>query len=180
VRVTVLPSTSLIQDGYARAPGRVTVAAGSTICWLETIRFKVCGRPTVLMPDSGAEPWTLLGDDGDAVEPAERYLAYLASIERSPNTVRAYAVNLKLWFEFLAWAGLSWQLVGIEDVGPFRGLATGASVQRRGPKPGCLCCHGGLRGSGGRWPHSWEQGLLWGLSHRLSAPDFSQLRTKSS
>ncbi len=33
--------------------------------------------------------------------PAERYLAYLAAIERSPNTVRAYAVSLKLWFEFL-------------------------------------------------------------------------------
>jgi integrase/recombinase XerD len=71
------------------------------------------------MPGSGAESWTLLGDDGDVVEPAERYLAYLAAIERSPNTVRAYAVSLKLWFEFLAWAGLSWQQVGIEDVARF-------------------------------------------------------------
>ena len=45
----------------------------------------------VLMPGSGRESWTLLGDDGAVVEPAERYLAYLAAIERSPNTVRAYA-----------------------------------------------------------------------------------------
>ena len=73
----------------------------------------------VLMPGSGAESWTLLGDDGGVVEPAERYLAYLAAIERSPNTVRAYAVSLKLWFEFLAWADLSWQEVGIEDVARF-------------------------------------------------------------
>ena len=43
----------------------------------------------VLMPVSGRESWTLLGDDGGVVEPAERYLAYLAAIERSPNTVRA-------------------------------------------------------------------------------------------
>jgi integrase/recombinase XerD len=37
----------------------------------------------VLMPGSGRESWTLLGDDGEVVEPAERYLAYLAAIERS-------------------------------------------------------------------------------------------------
>jgi hypothetical protein len=48
----------------------------------------------VLMPVSGRESWTLLGDDGGVVEPAERYLAYLAAIERSPNTVRAYAVSV--------------------------------------------------------------------------------------
>jgi integrase/recombinase XerD len=30
----------------------------------------------VLMPHSGAEPWTVLGDDDAPVEPAERWLAY--------------------------------------------------------------------------------------------------------
>ena len=49
----------------------------------------------VLMPGSGRESWTLLADDGEVIEPAERYLAYLAAIERSPHTVRAYAVSLK-------------------------------------------------------------------------------------
>ena len=73
----------------------------------------------VLMPTSGAESWTLLSDDGEVVEPVERYLAYLAAIERSPNTVRAYAVSLKLWFEFLAWAKVGWADVGIEDVARF-------------------------------------------------------------
>jgi hypothetical protein len=62
----------------------------------------------VLTPGSGRESWTLLGDDGEVVEPAERYLAYLAAIERSPNTVRAYAISLKLWFEFLVQAAVSW------------------------------------------------------------------------
>jgi hypothetical protein len=38
----------------------------------------------VVMPVSGRESWTLLGDDGEVVEPAERYLAYLTAIERSP------------------------------------------------------------------------------------------------
>jgi hypothetical protein len=48
------------------------------------------------MPASGRESWTLLGDDGEVVESAERYLAYLAAVERSPHTVRAYAISLKL------------------------------------------------------------------------------------
>ena len=73
----------------------------------------------VLMPGSGRESWTLLGDDGEVVEPAERYLAYLAAIERSPNTVRAYAVSLKLWFEFLQHTGTSWDEAGVEDVARF-------------------------------------------------------------
>ena len=73
----------------------------------------------VVMPVSGRESWTLLGDDGEVVEPAERYLAYLAAVERSPNTVRAYAVSLKLWFEFLGQASVGWDEAGVEDVARF-------------------------------------------------------------
>src|SRR5208282_86295 len=73
----------------------------------------------VVMPITEAESWTVLGDDGTPVGPVENYLAYLSAIERSPNTVRAYAISLKLWFEFLAGAGLVWEQVGIEDVARF-------------------------------------------------------------
>lgn len=73
----------------------------------------------VLMPVTGRESWTVLGDDGKVVEPAERYLAYLAAIERSPNTVRAYAISLKLWFEFLQQTATSWDEAGVEDVARF-------------------------------------------------------------
>jgi integrase len=73
----------------------------------------------VLMPGSGRESWTLVGDGGAVVEPAERYLAYLAAIERSPNTVRAYAVSLKLWFEFLELTATRWDQAGVEDVARF-------------------------------------------------------------
>ncbi len=41
------------------------------------------------------EPWSVLGDDGIPVTPVERYLAYLTDTERSPNTVKAYAHDLK-------------------------------------------------------------------------------------
>jgi len=43
----------------------------------------------VVMP-SGAESATLLRD-GMVVKPTDRFLAHLTAIERSPNTVLAYA-----------------------------------------------------------------------------------------
>src|SRR5438132_10890549 len=73
----------------------------------------------VLMPGSVAESWTLLGDDQVLFEPVERFLGYLASIERSPNTVKAYAHDLKDWFTYLAGHGLDWQAVTVEDVAGF-------------------------------------------------------------
>jgi len=70
------------------------------------------------MPVTDAVSWTVLRD-GVPIEPVERYLAYLAALERSPNTVRAYALSLRLWFEFLEAAGVDWAAVGVEDVARF-------------------------------------------------------------
>jgi integrase/recombinase XerD len=73
----------------------------------------------VLVPASSLESWTVLGDDDLPVGPVERYLAYLTDIERSPNTVRAYAHDLKDWFTFLGLRGLDWREVALEDLGEF-------------------------------------------------------------
>jgi integrase len=73
----------------------------------------------MLMPGSGGESWTLLGDDQVPVEPVERFLSYLASIEKSPNTVKAYAHDLKDWFTYLAGHDLDWQAVTVEEVAGF-------------------------------------------------------------
>ncbi|AOS91627.1 integrase (plasmid) [Mycobacterium intracellulare subsp. chimaera] len=73
----------------------------------------------VISPVSSRESWTVLGDDDAPVDPIERYLAYLTDIERSPNTVKAYAHDLKDWFVFLAERGLDWRAVRLEDVGEF-------------------------------------------------------------
>jgi integrase/recombinase XerD len=70
----------------------------------------------VLMPGGGTESWTVLGEDYMPVEPVERFLAYLTSIERSPNTVKAYAHDLKDWFTYLVRRGLDWRSVTVEDV----------------------------------------------------------------
>jgi len=73
----------------------------------------------VVMPATEMESWTVLADDGAVVEPVEAFLAYLTALERSPNTVRAYALSLKLWFEFLDQAQVGWADAGVEDVARF-------------------------------------------------------------
>ena len=73
----------------------------------------------VVMPVTEVESWTVLDDEGVPLAPAERYLAYLSALERSPNTVRAYALSLRLWFEFLAAAGVNWEAARIDDVSRF-------------------------------------------------------------
>jgi len=70
------------------------------------------------MPFGDPRSWTVT-DDGSVVEPAESFLAHLHAVERSPNTVKAYAHDLRDWFEFLDQHGLVWSAVRLEDVGRF-------------------------------------------------------------
>jgi integrase/recombinase XerD len=73
----------------------------------------------VRMPVTDAESWTVLDDDCRPEPEIEQYLAHLAALERSPNTVRAYATSLKLWFEFLAQVDVGWAEAGVDDVARF-------------------------------------------------------------
>lgn len=73
----------------------------------------------VAMPFGDAESWTVLDEQWSVIDSAEGFLSYLHSVERSPNTVRAYAHDLRDYFEFLGQAGLRWSTVGLEDVGRF-------------------------------------------------------------
>jgi integrase len=73
------------------------------------------------MPDSETESWTVLGDDHVPLAPVEQYLAYLSWGEKSPNTVKAYAHDLKDWFVYLASRGVDWRSVTLEDVAGFVG-----------------------------------------------------------
>jgi integrase/recombinase XerD len=73
----------------------------------------------VVLPGPGTRSWTVLGDDDVPVGPVERFLAYLTDIERSPNTVKAYAHDLKDFWEFLGCRGLDWREGRLEDIGEF-------------------------------------------------------------
>jgi site-specific recombinase XerD len=67
----------------------------------------------VLDSESNAVSFTLIDATG-VVDPAVRYLA---ETERSPNTIKAHAHDLKDCFVFLDEYGRDWQSVKLEDVG---------------------------------------------------------------
>lgn len=73
----------------------------------------------VRAPDGGRSSWTVVGPDYRPVVAADRYLAWLTHIERSPNTVRAYAHDLKLFLSFLLENGYGWDEVTLEQLGEF-------------------------------------------------------------
>jgi integrase/recombinase XerD len=73
----------------------------------------------VVMPVTRAESWTVLDGGLVVVDAAERFLAHLSAIERSPNTVRAYACSLALWFEWLGLRARAWDAAEVEDVSEF-------------------------------------------------------------
>lgn len=72
-----------------------------------------------MMPYGERESWTVLDAGWSVIEPVEAFLSHLHAVERSPNTVRAYAHDLRDYFEFLGQAGLVWASVRLEDVGRF-------------------------------------------------------------
>src|SRR5215467_315293 len=73
----------------------------------------------VAVPGSGSLSWAVLGDDGVPVVPVDRFLAFLTDIGRSPNTVKAYAHDLKDYWGFLGFRSLDWREARLEDVGEF-------------------------------------------------------------
>jgi len=67
---------------------------------------------------SGAVSSTVLSN-GLVIEPVEQFLAHLSAIERSPNTVKAYAHDLSDFFSYLQIRDLEWTAVRLEDLGRF-------------------------------------------------------------
>jgi integrase/recombinase XerD len=67
----------------------------------------------------GPVSWTVIGSDRRPVAAIESYLAWLSHIERSPNTVRAYAGDLKAYWTFLESRGSRWDEPSLELLGGF-------------------------------------------------------------
>lgn len=63
--------------------------------------------------------WLVLGDDYLPIPPISDFLGYLRTIERSPNTIKAYAHHLKLYWEFLAATHLDWTTIGLTELAEF-------------------------------------------------------------
>ena len=65
----------------------------------------------------------VIGPDLRPVELIDEYLAWLTDCERSPNTVEAYAHDLRAFWMFLAERGLCWDQVGVMELGEFAAWA---------------------------------------------------------
>ena len=78
--------------------------------------------------------WLVLDDNYSPVEPISKYLRYLDSLERSPNTIAGYARNLKLYWEYLQESSLNWKEVNLEQLSEFIHWL-------RNPQPGTLPLH---------------------------------------
>jgi len=74
-------------------------------------RIQLVDRPGVT--------WLVLGDGYLPIEPIADFLDYLRNIERSPNTVKAYAHHLKLYWEFLTATHLDWTTIGLTELAEF-------------------------------------------------------------
>ncbi len=66
-----------------------------------------------------ADSFTVIGPDLRPVELIDGYLAWLTDCERSPNTVEAYAHDLRAFWTFLAERGLRWDQVDVMELGEF-------------------------------------------------------------
>lgn len=71
------------------------------------------------LPDSNRFVWIVLDDDYLPVEPIQKYIYYLDSLDKSPNTIRTYAHNLKLFWEFLKDKQLDWREISLERLSDF-------------------------------------------------------------
>jgi hypothetical protein len=67
----------------------------------------------------GKTVWMVLDSDYLPVTPIQKYFRYLDSLDRSPNTIKTYACNLKLYWEFLTNKNLDWTQVTLENLSEF-------------------------------------------------------------
>src|SRR2546421_12175582 len=74
--------------------------------------------------------YVVLDRDWQVVEPAEQYLEHLRQEQYSPNTVRAYAQGLALWWSMLEDWQLDWRQVGVQDLARFK-----RRLENRGTDP---------------------------------------------
>lgn len=68
---------------------------------------------------SGNYTWIVLDDSFLPIEPVHKYLSYLNSINRSPNTIKTYAHALKLFWTYINQENLKWTEVGLSELSNF-------------------------------------------------------------
>ncbi len=73
----------------------------------------------VRLPGTDRISWLVLDDDYVPVQPILSYLRFLHDLDRSPNTIRATAYHLKLFWEYLRDKHLSWTEIDVTQLAGF-------------------------------------------------------------
>ena len=67
----------------------------------------------------GTEHWVLLDDDMHLIDPVCEFLEFQRKIDRADNTLRAYAIDLKIYWEFLAKSSHSYDEASVSMIADF-------------------------------------------------------------
>lgn len=73
----------------------------------------------IRLPENGRISWLVLDDDFRPVEPVRRYLRFREDLGRAPDTVRAEAHHLKLFWEYLRDERLDWTAIDVAHLAGF-------------------------------------------------------------
>jgi integrase/recombinase XerD len=73
----------------------------------------------VRLPGTDRVAWLVLDDSYIPVQPILSYLTFLQNLDRSPNTIRATAHRLKLFWEYLRDAHLGWKEMDVAQLAAF-------------------------------------------------------------
>lgn len=73
----------------------------------------------IRVPETDEVSWIVLDDGYLPIEPIQAYLAFLENLGRSPNTRRAIAHHLKLFWEFLNESQVDWTEIDIACLASF-------------------------------------------------------------
>src|SRR5436309_1209746 len=73
----------------------------------------------VRFPETDRSTYLVLDDDYVPIQPIFSYLTFLHDLDRSPNTIRACAYHLKLFWEFLRTERLHWTQVDVAHLATF-------------------------------------------------------------
>lgn len=73
----------------------------------------------IRVPESDHISWLVLDEDYRPIPPVLTFLTFLEDLGRSPNTIRAAAHHLKLFWEYLRDAQLSWTEIDLAQLAAF-------------------------------------------------------------
>lgn len=73
----------------------------------------------VRLSDTDHVFWLVLDDDFVPVQPIVSYLTFLRDLDRSPNTIRASAHHLKLFWEYVRDEHLTWTKIDVAQLAAF-------------------------------------------------------------